>query len=258
MSDDLVTRLARLARPAPTSVLPGVLVRTGLAEPYIRRPSVLGDVLVAFNDHGVSAVGLAEGLEAFEASVVDRLGRPPVAVEQVPAGLERRLERAIAEGRPGSLPLDLRGLTAFQAGVLMKAAEIPRGEVRPYGWVAGELGSPGAVRAVGTALARNPVPLIVPCHRVVRSDGSLGDYSLGEATNKPRLLRDEGVDIDALRGLARRGVRYVGSDTTHVFCHPSCRHARRIGVRHRVEFRTGRQAVTAGYRPCRHCRPRAA
>ena len=61
----------------------------------------------------------------------------------------------------------------------MKALEIPRGEVRPYGWIAAEIGRPKAVRAVGTALGHNPVPLIVPCHRVVRSDGMIGQYSLG-------------------------------------------------------------------------------
>ena len=91
----------------------------------------------------------------------------------------------------------------------MKALEIPRGEVRPYGWIAAEIGRPKAVRAVGTALGHNPVPLIVPCHRVVRSDGMIGQYSLGGPENKRTILAGEGVDPDELEALARAGVRYL-------------------------------------------------
>ena len=75
-----------------------------------------------------------------------------------------------------------------------KALEIPRGEVRPYGWIAAEIGRPKAVRAVGTALGHNPVPLIVPCHRVVRTDGTIGQYSLGGPGNKRTILSAEGLD----------------------------------------------------------------
>lgn len=255
---DLTDRLAALAEPAPPGLLPEVLVLTGLADRYVRRSGPLGDVFVAFNDSGVSALGLADDPARFESATEAMLGRPVVPGDRLPAALEQKLGRAVAEGRPGSLPLDLRSTTPFQAAVLMKTAEIPRGEVRSYGWVAGEIGSPGAVRAVGSALARNPVPLIVPCHRVVRSDGRFGDYSLGDPANKPRLLAEEGVDLDRLRALSERRVRYLGSDTTGVFCVPTCRHARRITDSHRVEFRSGADATAAGYRPCRQCRPRAA
>jgi O-6-methylguanine DNA methyltransferase len=82
--------------------------------------------------------------------------------------------------------------------VLMKALEIPRGEVRTYGWIAREIGRPKAVRAVGTALAKNPIPLFIPCHRVVRSDGSIGQYGCGGPVNKRRLLLHEGVPESAL------------------------------------------------------------
>jgi O-6-methylguanine DNA methyltransferase len=140
----------------------------------------------------------------------------------------------------------------------MKALEIPRGEVRPYGWIAAEIGRPKAVRAVGTALGHNPVPLIVPCHRVVRSDGTLGQYSLGGPENKRTILAAEGADPDELEGLARAGVRFVGSDTTHIYCMPTCRDARRVTDRHLVQFSSARVAAAAGYRPCLHCRPMAA
>jgi O-6-methylguanine DNA methyltransferase len=256
MSDHLTEELAALRSPAPPTLLPEVLARTGLADRYVETAGPLGTVYVAFNEHGISAVDVAADAPGFEEAFAARFGRAAVRADALPPHLP--LDRAIAEGRPGSLPIDLRTVTEFQARVLRKAAEIPRGEVRPYSWVAGEIGKPGATRAVGTALARNPVPLVIPCHRVVRSDGTLGDYSLGEAANKGRLLREEGVDLERLRGLAARGVRWIGSDTTRIFCHPTCRDARRITDAHRVEFRNSNDAERAGYRPCKRCRPAAA
>ena len=106
-------------------------------------------------------------------------GAGPMRQGALPAGLARAIERRLAGDRRARIELDLRGSSAFEQAVWLKALEIPRGEVRPYGWVAAEIGRPKAVRAVGTALGHNPVPLIVPCHRVVRSDGTIGQYSLG-------------------------------------------------------------------------------
>jgi O-6-methylguanine DNA methyltransferase len=257
MSDRLTTELAGLSEGAPPAVLPAVLLRTGLADGYVRRRGPIGPVFVAFGDRGVSLVDLAGDPARFEAAARARLGRPVLPADPPPA-LAAAVDRAITSGRPGRLGLDLGRLSDFQTAVLHKAAEIPRGEVRSYGWVAAEIGRPGAVRAVGSALAGNPIPLIVPCHRVVRSDGTLGRYSLGGAANKPRLLEAEGVDVEGLRKLSRRGVRYLGSATTGIFCHPTCRHARRITDRHRVEFATVRDAESRGFRPCRDCRPHAA
>ena len=82
-------------------------------------------------------------------------------------------------GRSFSTPCDLQGLTPFTSTVLRTTCQIPYGEVRSYRWVAQRVGRPRATRAVGNALARNPVPILIPCHRVVRSDGSLGGYTLG-------------------------------------------------------------------------------
>ncbi len=77
--------------------------------------------------------------------------------------------------------LDPRGATAFQRRVWQAARLIPYGETRSYAWVAQKIGRPSAVRAVGQALANNPWPIIVPCHRVVNNDGRLGGYSGGVA-----------------------------------------------------------------------------
>ncbi|HET8632425.1 MAG TPA: methylated-DNA--[protein]-cysteine S-methyltransferase, partial [Thermomicrobiales bacterium] len=152
------------------------------------------------------------------------------------------------------LEFDLRGLSEFERAVLLKALDIPRGQVRPYAWVAREIGRPGAVRAVGTALGHNPIPLLIPCHRVVRSDGRPGDYAFGGAA-KRAVLAAEGVAPEDLEALASAGVRYYGSDTTHIYCFPTCHHARRVTDRHRVTFASAREAAAAGYRPCLVCRP---
>ena len=166
--------------------------------------------------------------------------------------------------RPASAPprslgrrFDLRGLSEFERAVLLKALEIPRGQVRTYAWVAREIGHPSAVRAVGSALRKNPVPVLIPCHRVVRTDGQIGNYALGGSQAKRHILAAEGVDPDWLAAHARAGRRYVGSDTTRVYCFPTCRHARRVQPRHSVSFSSAAAARSAGYRPCKVCRPLA-
>ena len=126
--------------------------------------------------------------------------------------------------------------------MLLKVLEIPRGEVRPYAWVAAELGRPLAVRAVGNAVARNPIPFVIPCHRVVRSDGRIGNYGAGGPAAKRAVLESEGVDVDELERLPNRGVRFIGSDTTHIFCYPSCRNAKRVTDAHRVPLRSSDEA----------------
>jgi O-6-methylguanine DNA methyltransferase len=194
----------------------------------------------------------------FEQRFERRFGRRALPAERLPERLLRDIDRALAEGRPGNLDLDLRGLSEFRGAVLRKAAEIPSSEVRTYAWVAREIGSPAAVRAVGSALAANPVPIVVPCHRVLRSDGRFGEYSLGPAANKRRLLEAEGLDTEWHERLARRRIRFLGSDTTRVFCLPTCRHVRLITPPHLVEFRSEASARQAGYRPCSQCRPAAA
>jgi O-6-methylguanine DNA methyltransferase len=202
-------------------------------------------------------VDVADDLDAVEARHEALTGRPIARAARMPESLRRRIERRLT-GERVSVRLDLRGRADFEQAVWHKALEIPHGEVRPYGWIATEIGRPGAVRAVGSALGRNPVPLVVPCHRVVRTDGAIGQYSLGGPANKRMLLESEGVDIARLESYAAVGVRYLGSDTTRVYCHPTCHHARRISDRHRVSFRSPSDAAAAGYRACLDCRPAVA
>lgn len=103
--------------------------------------------------------------------------------------------------RDFNLPLDLQGQPRFCVKVWKVLQSIPYGRVRSYGWVARKVGKPRAARAVGGACGANPVPLLVPCHRVIAGDGSLGGFSGGVGVKK-RLLRLEGLSTG--RGASRR------------------------------------------------------
>jgi O-6-methylguanine DNA methyltransferase len=112
----------------------------------------------------------------------------------------------------------------FQKRVLLAERKIPRGKVCSYGELARILGAPRAARAVGTALARNPFPLIIPCHRAVRSDGNLGGFA-GGLKMKRVLLEMEGVTFDS-RGRIKRNHFLIGSEGMKqlVVVSPSCKH----------------------------------
>lgn len=240
--------------------LAGLATRTGpdleerVFAGWMTAPSRLGEVHVAVTGAGVQYVRGADGTSAeeFAESYRERFGRPVRRLSTAPRGLLPALR-----GAKGSGPrLDTGELSEFERSVLDVTARIPAGQVRPYGWVAREAGRPSAVRAAASVLARNPVPLLVPCHRVVRGTGVLGDYMYG-AERKRELLRDEGLDVDGADAATARGELFVASDTTGVVCFPSCHHARRITAPHRRPFRRVDAAQAAGFRPCRDCRPAA-
>jgi O-6-methylguanine DNA methyltransferase len=108
--------------------------------------------------------------------------------QKLPAALAGQLCRYFG-GQPVTVraPLDLSGGTPFQRKVWRALQTIPYGQTRSYAWIARKIGQPNAVRAVGSACGANPIPIIVPCHRVVRSDGGLGGFSAGLGWKK-RLL----------------------------------------------------------------------
>jgi O-6-methylguanine DNA methyltransferase len=244
----LARELAGLAAPAPAR-----FADTVFAE-WVEVDGPVGPLFVASTDRGISYVcpsaWVGDDRDRFLDQYRARFGRPLRPANRAPTGLAA----AARDGRGAGLRYDLRGVGDFDRKVLAKTLEIPRGEVRPYAWVAREIGHPAAVRAAGSALGRNPVAILIPCHRVVRSDGATGNYGFGPQL-KVDLLEVERVNLDETRQLGRRGVHYLASDTTGVFCYPSCTHARRITAAHRVEVRNVAAATSAGYRACRHCRP---
>ena len=240
---------------APLGFATRVLARAGVADSYARFDTVLGPVFVAWSGGGVSAAARYPNAAEFEAWFRKRVGRDVVPNEP-PAGLAGRIEDQL-EGKR-RLRFDLRGLTGFQQAVLRKTLEIPRGQVRPYGWVAREIGHPAAVRAVGSALAGNPIPYFIPCHRVIRTDGVIGNYGGGGPEAKRQILTMEGVELERLARLARAGYRYEGVRSTRVFCFPTCYHGRAAKESSFVYFHDEREARAAGYRPCKDCKPAAA
>ena len=122
----------------------------------------------------------------------------------------RELVKAVARYFDGwrtefdGFPVDFSAGTAFQQRVWAIARRIPYGQVRTYRWIAMEMGRPEATRAIGTALGANPVPLLVPCHRVVNGDGTLGGFSAeGGAALKAKMLELERVRLVKFGGRLR-------------------------------------------------------
>lgn len=161
----------------------------------------LGEVYVAFSELGISSVDLATDDATFVRAFRRRFGRYVTRDPHPPQDLVRMLRHFFTDFRSFRGRVDLSLVGPFHRRVLEQLRRIPRGQVRTYRDIARAVGQPGATRAVGTACARNPVPLIIPCHRVIRSDGTLGGYSMRGGTSLKRaLLEREGVKL-------RTGVR---------------------------------------------------
>jgi O-6-methylguanine DNA methyltransferase len=163
-------------------------------------PTDWGWVGLAATDRGVTAVVLPKPTRRAVARGLRELGSNGEASSNGAGRAERHLASARTavlrylhgDARAFDLPLDLDGQPSFRMKVWAALRTIPYGRVRSYGWVARKIGKPRAARAVGAACAANPVPLLVPCHRVVAGDGSLGGFS-GGLSDKRRLLKLEGV-----------------------------------------------------------------
>jgi AraC family transcriptional regulator of adaptative response/methylated-DNA-[protein]-cysteine methyltransferase len=153
--------------------------------------SPLGRLLLARSERGICFLSVGSSDRALGAELARRY--PAATVHRADGELRPWLEQVLEHlhGRRPilDLPLDLQG-TAFQRRVWRELCRIPYGTTRTYGEVARAVGRPAAVRAVGQACGANPVAILVPCHRVVRADGSLGGYGLG-LKRKRKLLKQE-------------------------------------------------------------------
>ena len=153
----------------------------------------LGWVGLVLSPAGLRAATLPRKTRDEALREVLALGAGDEAREQELGDLPNRLRRyARGERVSFSDALDFVGATPFRRAVWQATQEIPRGQTRSYGWLAERVGRRGAARAVGHAMATNPWPIIVPCHRVVTSNGGLGGYG-GGLDMKERLLRLEGA-----------------------------------------------------------------
>jgi AraC family transcriptional regulator of adaptative response/methylated-DNA-[protein]-cysteine methyltransferase len=153
-------------------------------------PSSLGMVLVARSAHGISAVLLGDDRAELEREVTRRFPEAIRSDDQETVELARRVAQVIeSPASGGDLPLDLHG-TDFQRAVWEALRAIPAGETATYAEIAERLGRPAAVRAVGQACGANNVAVLVPCHRVLRGDGSLSGYRWGVERKRALLERE--------------------------------------------------------------------
>ena len=162
---------------------------------YCSLPTPIGRVLVGATDAGLVRVSFRQSEVSFVAELRERLGADPVRSAAKTADIVRQLRAYFAgERRTFDVQLDLSRLTPFHRRVLMAAAEVPAGQVVSYGEIARRIGQPQGSRAVGQALGRNPVPIVIPCHRVIAAGGRIGGYGGGLGI-KRKLLRLEGARL---------------------------------------------------------------
>ncbi|HWT32924.1 MAG TPA: methylated-DNA--[protein]-cysteine S-methyltransferase [Microbacterium sp.] len=143
-------------------------------------PTPVGDALLIFTTQGLAGLDVIDDGDDVTALLVGAQARLGMTVEHDEAAAERAGaqldEYFAAQRRAFDLKLDLRGLTPFGLRVLSAIGDIPYGQTASYGEIAARAGNPGAHRAAGSVCASTPVSIVIPAHRVVRSDGSLGQY----------------------------------------------------------------------------------
>jgi methylated-DNA-[protein]-cysteine S-methyltransferase len=200
MTNDIETALRDSVAGAPPAGFEASLAERAAAEglldvAYATVDSPLGPLLVASTPRGLVRVAYSDYSSADDV-LADIARRLSPRVLEAPARLDeerRELDEYFAGKRVGfDLPIDWSLTRGFSGDVLRQTARIPFGKTSTYAEVAGKAGSPRAVRAAGNALGANPMPVVVPCHRVLRTGGALGGYT-GGTERKEFLLRLEGV-----------------------------------------------------------------
>jgi len=222
-------------------------------------PSPFGNILIARSEQGVLLVEYLGQSRRPDTSRLRRLhGAEVVEDRDQIERLSRELVEYI-EGRRTRLdwPLDLRLVRSeFHREVLRRTAGIPYGAVVSYAGLASDIGKPRAVRAAAQALRWNPVPILIPCHRVVGTSGLLTGYAGGETSKKQRLLAVEGVPMVKARHDFRivRDAMYVLAPGDSEYCLPSCPSVDPF-PRGGVLFGSRARAEAVGLAPCTTCRP---
>jgi alkylated DNA nucleotide flippase Atl1 len=264
--DVLNDQLAGLTEAAPAGHAARILRGAGIApdryDMYVCAEMPVGGLYAAYNHRKaitLTALTSTTGRpEAFAAQYQSLHGRRVFPATSFPPGLST----ALRTGRSTKLTIEMDGLTMRERAVLETVRSIPPGQMRPVSWVTVMSGGQETDESVVALLARNPAPVLIPCHRVEAQgmngeprSGTLGPYP-------PEIGRDlrtaEGIDMERVDRFAAQRVTYLGSDTTRIYCHPTCAHARRIAPEHQVPFHSAREAIVSGYRECKKCRPLAA
>ncbi len=187
-------QLADLMSKPPPGLERTTVINAGAGDLVATVDSRFGPLWIAWSRVGITGLAPLFASPTLD-SFLDQHRRISYKASSLPNSLEYEISEALGSGAPEGLSFDLRGLSDFQQSVLESCRTIPVGDVRPYGWIANELGKPGATRAVGTALAKNPIPLLIPCHRVVRSDGSIGSYAFGPEMKRDLLVGEGAIAL---------------------------------------------------------------
>lgn len=177
---------------------------------YASLESSVGTIWLAATVRGLARVSFGIDEVAFSFEVERAYGRAPAWDPDALAAMVRQLEEYFAGERTAfDLPLDLEGTTEFQRAVLEAVARVPYGEVQSYGEIAYVVGNPHAARAVGGVMAGNPISVVIPCHRIVRSDGSHGEYALRTLGSSGATLKQLLLSMEA-RGKDGRNPSSLG------------------------------------------------
>lgn len=223
-------------------------------------PSPLGRIMIGLSEQGVALVEYLARGGGFADSRLSRMAGVEAEEDGVDvAALHRELLEYLG-GRRTRLdwPLDMRlARSDFHRAVLRATAAVPYGAVTSYAGIAGAIGAPKAARAVAQALRWNPVPIVVPCHRVVGSSGDLTGYSGPRIDLKERLLAVEGVPTVRQRREPRvaRATMYHLAHGEREYCVPTCGSIARLPIGPVTLFGSRAQAEAVGLRPCTTCRP---
>jgi methylated-DNA-[protein]-cysteine S-methyltransferase len=248
----VIERLLSQARPRLASALDRIrrpLARVALID------SSIGRLLAALSSRGLVALRFIESGDTEDVMQTLRRRFDLIQDDRVADEIGSEID-ALMRGDATAVntrAVDLSLVeSAFQRRALRRLRRVPPGSVISYQALAAAVGTPKAQRAIGNTVASNPVPIYVPCHRVIRSDGSLGNYG-GGPQRKLKLLRAEGFRIDRDSRLPEEAV--YGHLDSRIFCRPTCKAVRRA-ARHRwLIFADAERATRFGMRACRMCHP---
>jgi O-6-methylguanine DNA methyltransferase len=235
--------------------------RVAKALKRVRRPLVLagvimspvGKLFVAISPRGILSVHF---MDTKTPDPIPMMREQFDVVENQPAAdrIGDQIRRYIMGDRKAlSRKIDLSMVRGdFQRRALTKLCSVPIGSVMTYQALATAVGAPDGQRAVGNTMASNPIPIYVPCHRVIRSDGTIGNYG-GGVDRKLKLLRAEGFAVGKDLRVPKHAV--MGHQRTHIYCKPECPAARRADPGRCFIFADPEHARRAGLRACKVCRP---
>ena len=250
--DDVIDELLQKARSRLTPAL--VRIRRPLARmavvdsrigPLMAAQSTRGLLALRFMDSDDMAAELATLRQRFDVIEDDAL-----AVE-IGSEIERLMQGDSDSISARAVDLSLVE-SDFQRRALTRLRRVPAGSVISYQGLAAAVGVPSGQRAIGNTVATNPVPIYVPCHRVIRSDGSIGNYG-GGPERKLKLLRAEGFGVNRQRRIPSEAV--YGHWGSRIFCRPTCSSVRRTERRQWLIFADPERARRFGMRACKLCHP---